>query len=110
MSLDYPCQGAPASRLRRCASTATQASLLQLALSTRARFGAGGYRRCATITFRQNDSERRPLSRLALQVDPTAVVLHDAVADAQAQPSALPHRFGRKERVEDALSHAVRDA
>ena len=50
------------------------------------------------------------LSRRAFDVDRAAVVLDDAVADAQPQAGALARRLGGEERVEDPLPDGRGDA
>ena len=60
---------------------------------------------------REAQAEGRPTARCALDVDGSAVILDDAVADAGAQAGALAHFLGGEKRLEelalDMLGHAV---
>ena len=44
-----------------------------------------------------------PFCGVLVTMDPAAMLLDDAVADAQAQAGPLSHRFGREERLKDPL-------
>lgn len=48
-------------------------------------------------------------ARHAVHLDSPSVLLHDAVADAEAEPRALPLRLGGVERFEDLAELAARD-
>ena len=55
---------------------------------------------------RQGDGERRTHPEFALHFQCTAVLLQNAITDAQTQPGSLSHRFGGVERFEDLVQIA----
>ena len=57
----------------------------------------------------QEDPEGAARARLALHLDPAAMLLHDAVADRQAEAGAAPRRLGGVERLEDLGQLGARD-
>src|SRR5207245_1721584 len=57
--------------------------------------------RCRRPRLRQAERERRPVSGLALHLDPAVVAADDAVDDREAEAGPL-RRAGREERIEDA--------
>ena len=60
---------------------------------------------------RQHDFELCEKSRLRLDIDATAVLLHDdVVAHRQAKPGTFTGGLGREERVEYLLLHVGGDA
>src|SRR5438105_1703054 len=46
----------------------------------------------------------------ALDLDPTTVLLHDAMADREPEPGALALRLGREERIENPIELRFHDA
>src|SRR5829696_5791927 len=58
----------------------------------------------------QRDAQAGPHPDGALDGDPPAVLLDDAVADAEAQPRPLPDRLRGEEGVEDLRDRVGRDA
>src|SRR5206468_10756620 len=59
---------------------------------------------------RHHDAEHAALAGPALDLDPAAVVGHDALRDGETEAGALSRRLGREERIEnpaeDLLGHA----
>src|SRR5262245_17865235 len=49
----------------------------------------------------QAQGEARAAAGWAVRAELPAVLLHDLVADGEAEPGALAHRLGGEERVED---------
>src|SRR5450759_3148214 len=63
----------------------------------------------ALAADRQDDPEGGPPAGSALELDPTTVIGHDALADREAEAGPLADRLGREERVEDPRADRRRD-
>src|SRR5207245_5702708 len=59
------------------------------------------------VLNRKSESEGSPSPLLALHVDRPAVLRHDLVHDAQAQPCSFPRLLRREERVVDLVQHRL---
>ena len=74
---------------------------------------ASGRHACASYALgvrRPQHGRGRPRPRRAGEIDPAAMVAHDAGRDRQPQPGSLAPRLGREERIEDRLQVLGRDA
>src|SRR5262249_58928329 len=58
---------------------------------------------------RQPDPEAAPLAERALDVDPAAVFLHDAIGDGEAESRAFAERLPGEEGIEDRGDLVLRD-
>src|SRR4029079_11521433 len=57
---------------------------------------------------RQVDSEAAASANVALHCDLAAEIVHEAIADGEAEPGAAAPDLGREERLEDVLEHLLR--
>src|SRR5436190_16912106 len=64
---------------------------------------------CDRRSARQDHPELRA-PRPRLQLDPAAVLAHQALGDVESQPGALALRLGGEERIEDLLPDRLRHA
>ena len=69
-------------------------------MNSESRAGAG---MVMVLANRKPDREPRAMAGLALDIDPSAMLLHDRIRHLQAESGPLPDGLGREERLEHPL-------